>query len=1071
MNQYQTNKQSEEYIEVISALGESPKIGPVPADLVFPWAVIICICFILGHIILSVSLVWFFSLSVWFCGAWWVLTGSKSYEFTDRLVPLPGKEYINANTLFVPATDVGSFKRKMAHKTKPINVKTPNGKTEKLVPFQVESNLHAIMEIEIADDKFAVLLKCDGDDNWSATIPFALTGIHPELYETEIDAHASALTEALKDIPKNESLTIMLGCRSKSRQRLNDLEALSQQSQHQHLPSIDLILESEKNRTQKITKSGFRQEWSQYIFATWTRNQQSLRKESDLLGKTMNWLNNVLGKKARILTNTEEDRRRNTYIQLAQEIYENGYYPWKITLGTKAELNFRCLQATEIWSDLLWYRFNSTPTPEIPQLVSVVETAGGLDYQVFQSNPDRSKDTISVLLEGERGRSSCPKHYGRRDLISVNSELIAAMSLETAPSGWLGRKDQLRWIWQQISDTNVRDTEVCLEINPGDKDLAHENLIKLSKQSTAANLHAFEDGSGLDVKATLKQGEAIEAQKRLHQGAQPLFAALTVLVYRQSEAELQRACAHLSNSFGTAKLIRETKVCWKLWSETLPINSQKQLKTTALFTERRSTLDTTSIVGLLPITKPKDIHRSGLELIYREGGYPIHIDLFANSERAIVTGKSGSGKSVISFGFIKHALAQGIKVVGMDMSNSGESTFELVTNLLGDRGAYINIIEHSFNLLQPPDLRKFAPKKRSDRLRIWKNFTRQVLVSMAMGQIDDPELKERVDGLIVKLLNIFLRERTILERYNQAFDGGWKSLEWKNMPTLHDLLFFCSREKLELHDFGEIESRAINQINNQISAKLEDPNIGDAIGKPSSIPPDPAMKFFALSGLTNENNAYLMALVAQMACLNTALEHPRSLLVMDECSVLFDKKGFAEIVGERFATGRKEGQSVLIIGQDIDAIANSRAASKIFTNTDVMMTGKTTSDAAKTYTRVLNFPPKIINKNAADTFAANSQYLYTHWLVSKDNRFWDCLYFPSIVELSILANSQEEKAARNRILAKYPNTLSGKIKASAEFAYHYGKFRMSGRDISDIGIGSENSEKNKYDELQKQIAA
>ncbi|WP_052055919.1 hypothetical protein [Myxosarcina sp. GI1] len=1057
----------EEYIRVIKALGETPKIGPIPADLILPWTMIAGILFIVCYIIFGLSLLYFFALSVWFCGAWWILTGNKSYEFTDRLIPLPGKAYYNANSLFVPATDRGSFKRMMAQKTRSTQRKTPNGKKEKIVPFQVESNLHAIMQIKIGSDNFTVLLKCDkNEENWSATIPFALSGIHHELNSEEIDGQALAISEALKDIPPGESLTMMLGCRSKYHQRLKQLES---RSQRKNLPLIELILESEAVRIEEITNKGFRQQWHQYAFATWTRNKQDLRKKSDLLGQTMNWLNNSMGKKVRQLTDTDESYRRDIYIQLAKEIYNNGFLPWKLTLGTKAELDFRNLQPDEVWSELLWYRFNRfdekdlskhKEPPPIPQLITVSETANGkrMEYQVTLSNPYHPKDITSILIEGENGRSSCPQHLSRRDLVAVNDELVAAMSLENislnqknSQLGWSSRQEQLRWIWQRLSSLNVRDTEIWLEISPGDKELAQDNLIKLSKQSTAANLHAFESGAGLDVGATLKQEEAIEAQKRLHQGAQPLFAALTILVYRQSEAELERACNHLADAFGNAKLIRETQVCWKLWTETLPINCQKQLQSTALFSERRPTLDTTSILGLLPITKPKNIERDGLELICREGGYPIHINLFKNNERAIITGKAGSGKSVLAAGAIVEALANGVRVVGMDMSNAGESTFKLITQLLGNQGAYLNILDNSFNLLQPPDLRRFTSRARSNRFRIWKNFTRKSLVSLAMGQIDDAELIERVDSLILKLINIFFEDDLIIERYNKAFDCGWQSKEWQNMPTLHDLLFFCSKEKLGLYDFGDIEARAIAQINNQLSAKLSDPNIGDAIGKPSNIPPNPVMKFFALSGLTNENNAYIMALVAQAACLNTALEHPKSLLVMDECSVLLGKRGFAEIVGERFATGRKEGQSVLLIGQDLEAIVKCIASSQILRNTDVYFTGKTTSDAAKVYSSVLNFPNHLIRRNASESYRANLQNFYSHWLVSRDDRFWDCLYFPSLVLLAAVANSVDEKAARNRIFVDFPPTQRGQIKALCKFAYLYNKFTTSGLPLSQIG--------------------
>ncbi|MDJ0570874.1 MAG: hypothetical protein QNJ53_17765 [Pleurocapsa sp. MO_192.B19] len=1060
------DKQQDEYIKVIAALGETPKFLSIPQDLIIPWAIIAGGTFFVFNVLFGLSLEWFLAISIWLCGAWWVLTGSKSYQFTDRLFPLPGKEYININTLFVDATDVVRFRRKMKHKTRSQTRKTRGGKKERVVPFQIESDLHSIMQIEIGADNFSVLLRCDHENNWSASIPFALEGVHPELYPEEISDQVESLSEALKDIPMGESLTMMLGCRSHYRQRQEQLHIFSDLNQaNNKLPLVDVLLASEELRVKDLTQLGFRQEWSQYAFVTWTRNKQALRKQNDLLGRTMNWLGNMIDSGAKKLTDTDSMHQRNIYIQLAKEIYENSYYPWKITLGTKAGLSFRNLNPSEIWADLLWYRFNQGSPPPVPQLVTVTQKRNDFDFQVIVNNPHHPKDIVSVLIEGEQGRSTCPQHYSRRDLVAANGEVIATMSLEKPPSGWPNQKEQLRWIWQKLSDTNVKDTEVWLEISNGDKELAHDNLVKLSKQSTASNFYAVQEGAAMDVGATLKQEESLLAQERLHQGAQPLFVALTMLVFRDHPQNLERACNRLSNSFGNAKLIRERQVCWKLWTETFPFNSQRQLKSTALFTERRPTLDSTSAIGLLPITKPKNLNSDGLELIHREGGYPLHIDLFKHNERAIITGKSGSGKSVLSFGIIKQALAQGIRVVGMDMSNAGESTFELITNLLGDQGAYINIIEHSFNLLQPPDLRRFEAKKRADRLRIWQNFTRKVIVSLAMGNIQNPELLERVDSIILRLLDIFFKDEVITQRYNKAFDRGWKSVEWQNMPTLEDLLFFCSKEKLGLYDFGGIDERAINQINNQVGAKLIDPNIGDAIGKPSNISPEPVMQFFALSGLSNENNAYIMALVAQMACLNAALQHPKSLFVMDECSVLLAKRGFSEVVGERFATGRKEGQSVLVIGQDIEAILNCPNSSQIMTNTDIMLIGKTTSDSAQTYSQKLKIPPYIINKNAAENYRANRQYLYSHWLVSRDNRFWDCLYFPSIFELAALANSSDEKAARNRILQKYSDTPKDLLMATGEFACLFYKASISGISITDI------YQKQKDEKTNPQIAA
>jgi hypothetical protein len=1040
--------EKQEGIEVIEALNDKPKYLFFPEDLVRPWGILLCINFVVLYIFLGVDEVTFAGATVTLWAAWWLLAGDKSYEFTDSLVSLPGKAYFNLNSVFIPATEE-MFKKKIKARPKPEKRNNSRGKKDRVVPFQIESDLHAIMEINIGLDSFAVILRCTKDEEWSATIPFALNGIHPELYDSQVKAKSMELSESLKDIPFGESVTFMLGCRSRTHRREAQLNKLSQVNKH---PLIDLTLASEKYRIKEITGKGFRQEWSQYCFVTWSQKRQDLRKKKDTLSKFINSTSKFFLAQSRKLTGLEDNYRQRVYETIARDIYENCFNPWKANLGAKANLEFRPLTATEIWEDLLWYKFNRGKAPKIPQLIKVNRVGKEYRYQIKISDRWTLKDTLSVLLEGERGRCSCPQHHERRDLVVCNQETVGVLTLERPPERWNSERDQLLWIWKKISDLSVKDTEIYLEISTGNKSAAQENLIKIAKQSTASNVHAIEDGEGINVAATLKQGESFEAQKRLHQGAEPLFAAVTVLVYRKDEEELERACKHLINSFSPAKLIREDKVAWKLWLETLPINSHRLLMSTHLFTERRPVLDNISIRGIMPLCKPTDLHKNGIELVNRNGGYPLHLDLFKHSERAIINGKAGSGKSILAWAIIKYALALNIKVVGIDMSNAGQSTFRLPISLLGDKGSYIDIIRHSINVVQPPDLRNYPKSERDKRLKIWKDSLRTVLVSLAMGQIDDQELLERVDSTAVRLIEIFINNDLIVERYNDAFDNGWRSPQWQNMPVLGDMLFFCSKEKLGLTDSKEIDERAINQINNQIGAKLLDPNIGRTISQPSNIPPNPDITFFALSGLSNENNSYIMSLVAQMACLNAALESPKSLLVMDEVSVLLKKRGFADIVGQRFATGRKEGQSVLIIGQGIDAIANCCASGDILDNTDYWLIGKTTNNTAKTYTEKLGIPPHVIAQNTAESFKANRKYQFSNWLLCKDDLYWSCLYFPSLIALAALANGQDEKEARSRIQQKYPDTELGTLEALGEFSYALSKSLSSGSELSRIGI-------------------
>jgi type IV secretory pathway VirB4 component len=105
--------------------------------------------------------------------------------------------------------------------------------------------------------------------------------------------------------------------------------------------------------------------------------------------------------------------------------------------------------------------------------------------------------------------------------------------------------------------------------------------------------------------------------------------------------------------------------------------------------------------------------------------------------------------------------------------------------------------------------------------------------------------------------------------------------------------------------------------------------LGTAIGKPSSFSPEPMVKFYALTGLSNDQDSYIMAVAAKAACLRVALSHLKSLFIGDELSVLLRKDGFSAMVGELCATARKDGLSIVLSSQDPDTICQSVAAAMI----------------------------------------------------------------------------------------------------------------------------------------------
>ena len=74
---------------VNQALGLQPRFGPIPSDQLFPWLAITFTFYLLGNQLLHLPWLWTGLLTVWGCGTWWLLTGSRSYRFLGKFIPSP----------------------------------------------------------------------------------------------------------------------------------------------------------------------------------------------------------------------------------------------------------------------------------------------------------------------------------------------------------------------------------------------------------------------------------------------------------------------------------------------------------------------------------------------------------------------------------------------------------------------------------------------------------------------------------------------------------------------------------------------------------------------------------------------------------------------------------------------------------------------------------------------------------------------------------------------------------------------------------------------------------------------
>lgn len=67
-------------------------------------------------------------------------------------------------------------------------------------------------------------------------------------------------------------------------------------------------------------------------------------------------------------------------------------------------------------------------------------------------------------------------------------------------------------------------------------------------------------------------------------------------------------------------------------------------------------------------------------------------------------------------------------------------------------------------------------------------------------------------------------------------------------------------------------------------------------------------------------------------------------------------------------------------------------------------------------------------------------------------RFWDCIFCPGPMTLAALANNQDEQAAFQRILSKYPNTTKGYLQALHHFTPLYIATLKGSISLKSIGL-------------------
>ncbi|MDH6098164.1 hypothetical protein NWP21_04765 [Anabaenopsis sp. FSS-46] len=85
-----------EFRPVNQILGAQPSLGPIPADQIFPWLVIILAAYLIvngvfGGIFADDFQRWLWTALIagWGIATWWILSGGRSWRFLSKFIGVP----------------------------------------------------------------------------------------------------------------------------------------------------------------------------------------------------------------------------------------------------------------------------------------------------------------------------------------------------------------------------------------------------------------------------------------------------------------------------------------------------------------------------------------------------------------------------------------------------------------------------------------------------------------------------------------------------------------------------------------------------------------------------------------------------------------------------------------------------------------------------------------------------------------------------------------------------------------------------------------------------------------------
>lgn len=702
---------------------------------------------------------------------------------------------------------------------------------------------------------------------------------------------------------------------------------------------------------------------------------------------------------------------------------ENGYDDWVNILSNQMLLSLRPLTVDEIAQEL-WDEFNVCDRPEVPQIVK-------WDGDNLTQSINDPLHISSWLFATNESVPRASRNFVYQRPVGGDEIFSGVVSMANKPGGWRDAKDMLLYLYNK-ADIHY-DYKVVATFTRASTAYVEKNIELLQKQSNDALAMAARRNLPATRSEELKR-DADAAVSDLYSGNAPIKMSLCFVVRAREYDELETVCKRLQSRFALpARFVREIDYSYQTWLQTYPQLSYDR----PLFKpyDRTRVFLSSNIASFMPLVKVKNGDRKGLEFTVKDEGCPYYLDVEGILRHILFLAITRAGKSVLFAKILLIAMCSDMPMVVIDYPREdGDSTFGPITHLAGKDGAYLNIANECNNFLELPDLSNTPKEEREDRLRAVFDYSLDILMIIMFGSgQSELDREKRVGAMLLgNLLNKFYADPAIVRRFELASKDDVGGDDWKNAPTLEDLCALCTKETLiELVDDASDEHiQFMNEIRLRFMAFMQT-SLGRSMSRPTTIPRDAKLLVFAFKGIKNNDEAGILMASATAAAMRRTLHSPKSILFMDECSILSKFPALMAQAARIADNGAKSGISLMMALQTPASLGSSKYGSDLLANMATRIIGRVDPADVKNYCDVLDIPAKLLSQNTTDAFKPNKAELYSNWLIVQgNNRVLTRCYAPPLL-LAAVANNPAEEAAKKAFLECYEDDVEG-LKAFAK---------------------------------------